>query len=119
VLTYIQVGTEEVAQDPRCWSPLAGGVDAVGACGVRPGPGACFSWRAYARPTGIAERGAVVVCAAPDSLNSEALFGLVSLKFNSHHINVLSNTWSTKRRLIACMSVQIRSNLRDESIKPN
>jgi hypothetical protein len=30
-----------------------------------------------------------------------------------------SNAWSTKCRLIACMSAQIRSNLRDESIKPN
>jgi hypothetical protein len=41
------------------------------------------------------------------------------LKFNFHHINVPSNVWSTKCRLIACMSIQIRSNLRDESIKPN
>jgi hypothetical protein len=46
-------------------------------------------------------------------------FGLVLLKFNSHHINVPSNVWSTKCRLIACMSVQIMSNLQDESIKPN
>jgi hypothetical protein len=46
-------------------------------------------------------------------------FGYILLKFNSHHINVPSNAWSTKCRLIACMSVQIRSNLRDESIKPN
>jgi hypothetical protein len=45
--------------------------------------------------------------------------GLEELKFNSYHINVLSNAWSTKRRLIAGMSAQIRSNLRDESIKPN
>jgi hypothetical protein len=50
---------------------------------------------------------------------SEALFGLEELKFNSHHINVPSNAWSTKCRLIACMSAQIRSNLRDESIKHN
>jgi hypothetical protein len=42
-----------------------------------------------------------------------------ALKFNSHHINVPSNAWSTKYRLIACMSAQIRSNLRDEYIKPN
>jgi hypothetical protein len=48
-----------------------------------------------------------------------AQFGLVLLKFNSHHINVPSNAWSTKCRLIACMSAQIRSNLRDESIKSN
>jgi hypothetical protein len=41
------------------------------------------------------------------------------LKFNSHHINVAANAWSTKCRLIACMSTQIMSNLRDESIKPN
>jgi ribosomal protein L39E len=47
------------------------------------------------------------------------LFGLKLLKFNSYHINVPSNAWSTKCRLIACMSAQIRSNLRDESIKPN
>jgi hypothetical protein len=46
-------------------------------------------------------------------------FGLGVLKFNSHHINVLSNVWSTKCRLIACMSAHIMSNLRDESIKPN
>jgi hypothetical protein len=49
----------------------------------------------------------------------EAVFGFQVLKFNSHHINVSSNVWSTKCRLIACMSTQIRSNLRDESIKPN
>jgi hypothetical protein len=49
----------------------------------------------------------------------KGLFGYVSLKFNSHHINVSSNAWSTKCRLIACMLTQIRSNLRDESIKPN
>jgi hypothetical protein len=41
------------------------------------------------------------------------------LKFNSHHINVPLNAWSTKCRLTACMSAQIRSNFRDESIKPN
>jgi hypothetical protein len=46
-------------------------------------------------------------------------FGLRLLKFNSHHINVPSNVWSIKCRLIAYMSAQIRSNLRDESIKPN
>jgi hypothetical protein len=50
---------------------------------------------------------------------SKAPFGLILLKFNSHHINVSLNTWSTKCRLIACMSAQIRSNLRDESFKPN
>jgi hypothetical protein len=50
---------------------------------------------------------------------TKGLFGLQELKFNSHHINVPSNTWSTKYRLIACMLAQIRSNLRDESIKPN
>jgi hypothetical protein len=49
----------------------------------------------------------------------KGLFGLKLLKFNSHYINILSNAWSTKCRLIACMSAQIRSNLRDESIKPN
>jgi hypothetical protein len=41
------------------------------------------------------------------------------LKFNSHYINVFSNVWTTKCKLIACMSTQIRDNLRDESIKPN
>jgi hypothetical protein len=46
-------------------------------------------------------------------------FDLGVLKFNSHHINVPSNTWSTKYRLITYMSAYIRSNLRDESIKPN
>jgi hypothetical protein len=50
---------------------------------------------------------------------SQAPFGLKELKFNSHHINVLSNAWSTKCRLIVCISAQIRSNLRDESIQPN
>jgi hypothetical protein len=49
----------------------------------------------------------------------KAPFGLGVLKFNSHHINVLSNAWSNKCRLIACMSAHIRSNLRDESIKPD
>jgi hypothetical protein len=49
----------------------------------------------------------------------KAPFGLEELKFNSHHINIPSNTWSTKYGLITCMSAQIRSNLRDESIKPN
>jgi hypothetical protein len=34
----------------------------------------------------------------------------------SHHP---SNAWSIKCRLIACLSAQIRSNLWDESIKPN
>jgi hypothetical protein len=52
-------------------------------------------------------------------LETKAPFGLKELKFNSHHIDVLSNAWSTKCRLIACMSAQIRSNLQDESIKPN
>jgi hypothetical protein len=33
--------------------------------------------------------------------------------------NVVAHTWSTKYRLITCMSAQIKSNLRDESIKPN
>jgi hypothetical protein len=51
--------------------------------------------------------------------NIKAPFGLSVLKFNSHHINVPSNALSTKYRLIACMLAQIRSNLRDESIKPN
>jgi hypothetical protein len=49
----------------------------------------------------------------------KGLFGFKRLKFNSRHINVPSNAWSTKCRLIACMSAQIRSNLRDESTKPN
>jgi hypothetical protein len=51
--------------------------------------------------------------------NYKGPFGLGVLKFNSHHINVPSNAWSAKCRLITCMSAQIRSNLRDESIKPN
>jgi hypothetical protein len=55
----------------------------------------------------------------PKPNGTKAPFGLVLLKFNSHHINVPLNAWSTKCRLIACMSVQIRSNLRDEFIKPN
>jgi hypothetical protein len=50
---------------------------------------------------------------------TKGLFGFNVLKFNSHHINVPSNTLSTKYRLIACISTQIRSNLRDESIKSN
>jgi hypothetical protein len=33
----------------------------------------------------------------------KASFGLGLLKFNSHHINVPSNAWSTKCRLIECM----------------
>jgi hypothetical protein len=41
------------------------------------------------------------------------------LKFNSRHINITANAWSTKCRLIACMSTQLKSNLRDKSIKPN
>jgi hypothetical protein len=49
---------------------------------------------------------------------SNDLFDFHMLKFNSHHINIAANVWSTKRKLIACMSAQIRSNLRDESIKP-
>jgi hypothetical protein len=49
----------------------------------------------------------------------KGVFGYGLLKFNTHHINVPSNVWSTKCRLIAYMSAQIRSNLRDESIKPN
>jgi hypothetical protein len=39
--------------------------------------------------------------------------------FNSYYINVAANAWSTKCRLIVCMSAQIMSNLRDESIKLN
>jgi hypothetical protein len=50
---------------------------------------------------------------------AKALFGFWIIQFNSHHINVAANAWSTKCRLIACMSAQIRSNLRNESIKPN
>jgi hypothetical protein len=50
---------------------------------------------------------------------AKGLFGFHELKLNSHHINVFSNAWSTKCRLIACMSAQIRSDLRDESIYPN
>jgi hypothetical protein len=46
-----------------------------------------------------------------------ALFGYNVLKFNFYHINVTVNT--NKCRLIVCMSTQIRSNLRDESIKSN
>jgi hypothetical protein len=53
----------------------------------------------------------VAICKGP--------FGYDVLKFNSHHINVATKTLSTKYRLIACISTQIRSNLRDESIKPN
>jgi hypothetical protein len=41
------------------------------------------------------------------------------LKFNSRHIEFVVNVWSTQCRLIACMSAHIKSNLRDESIKPN
>jgi hypothetical protein len=40
---------------------------------------------------------------SPNSRN-KGMFGYVLLKFNSHHINVSSNAWSTKCRLIACMS---------------
>jgi hypothetical protein len=41
--------------------------------------------------------------------------------FNTYHIerNVAAHAWSIKYRLIICMSVHIKSNLRDESIKPN
>jgi hypothetical protein len=46
-------------------------------------------------------------------------FSYMRVKFNSHYVNVLLNTWSIKCRLIACMSAQIRSNLWDESIKHN
>jgi hypothetical protein len=49
----------------------------------------------------------------------KALFGSRIIQFNSHHINIPSNAWSTKCTPIACMSAQIMSNLRDESIKPN
>jgi hypothetical protein len=49
----------------------------------------------------------------------KAPFSYNVLKFNSHHINIAVNTWITKCRLIACMSIHIRSNLRDESIKTN
>jgi hypothetical protein len=52
-------------------------------------------------------------------LKIQVLFGFHMLKFNSHHINVTANTWSTKCTLIVCMSAHISSNLRDESIKPN
>jgi hypothetical protein len=55
----------------------------------------------------------------PGRRGAKALFGFKTLKFNSHHINVAVNTWSTKCRLIACMSAQIKSNLRDKSIKSN
>jgi hypothetical protein len=51
--------------------------------------------------------------------STKRVFGYGLLKFNTHRINVHSNAWSTKCILIACMSAQIRSNLRDESIKPN
>jgi hypothetical protein len=37
-------------------------------------------------------------------LRTKGLFGFILLKFNSHHINVSLNAWSTKYRLIACMS---------------
>jgi hypothetical protein len=47
------------------------------------------------------------------------MFGLKLLKFNSHHINVPLNVCSIKYRLIAYILAQIRSNLRDESIKLN
>jgi hypothetical protein len=57
-------------------------------------------------------------CAA-DASKLKGPFGLSLLKFNSHHINIFSNAWSIKCRLITCISTQIRSNLRDESIKPN
>jgi hypothetical protein len=57
-------------------------------------------------------------CVIGDGLTTQGMFGFQELKFNSHHINVSSNAWSTKYRLIVCMSAQIRSNLRDESIKP-
>jgi hypothetical protein len=33
--------------------------------------------------------------------------------------NIAAQVWNTKYRLIIYMSVQIESNLRDESIKPN
>jgi hypothetical protein len=64
-------------------------------------------------------KGRLLVVAALLACRPKGLFGWNALKFNSHHINVPSNVWSTKCRLIACMSTQIRSNLRDESIKPN
>jgi hypothetical protein len=35
---------------------------------------------------------------------TKGVFGYGLLKFNTHHINVFSNAWSTKCRLIACMS---------------
>jgi hypothetical protein len=49
----------------------------------------------------------------------KAPFGFRLLKFNSHHINVPLNVWSTKCRLIVCISAHMSSNLRDESIKSN
>jgi hypothetical protein len=54
----------------------------------------------------------------PES-TAKALFGFHMLKFNSYHINVAVNAWSTKCRVIVCMSTRIKSNLRDESTKPN
>jgi hypothetical protein len=57
--------------------------------------------------------------AVDHEIRTKAPFGYNMLKFNSHHINVAANAWSNKCRLIACMSTQIRSNLRDESIKLN
>jgi LytS/YehU family sensor histidine kinase len=59
------------------------------------------------------------LCMQMELLVTKALIRLSRLKFNSHHINVAINTWSTKCRLIADISAQIRSNLRDEFIKPN
>jgi hypothetical protein len=53
------------------------------------------------------------------TIASKAPFGGFWLKFNSHYINVFLSIWSNKCKLITCMSVQVRSNLRDESIKPN
>jgi hypothetical protein len=45
---------------------------------------------------------------------------LVTSVFLTHVTsNVAAHAWSTKYRLITCISAQIKSNLRDESIKPN
>jgi hypothetical protein len=45
---------------------------------------------------------------------------LVASVFLTHITsNVAAHAWSTKYRLITCMLAQIKSNLRDEFIKPN
>jgi hypothetical protein len=89
-----------------------------------PPPGWCW-WQNLKHPRRLESRQEVVdwwtghLYSFKDLRANKGLLGFILLKFNSHHINVPSNVWSTKCRLIACMSVQIRSNLRDESIKPN